>query len=200
MELKKGQKGEILPIRLYDDPILRQVADPVTEIDDNLLRLIDNMFATLQNASGIGLAANQIGEKLALTVIDISDLDEGKGTHPMVLINPVIEAFSEETAEYEEGCLSLPHIRENVIRPAEIQVRFYDQQMREHKLTAGGLLARVMQHEIDHLNGIYFFDRLSPVQRAKIFHQLRRIKKGLVETEYPVVLGGKQRNTRKKRS
>ncbi len=187
MDSQTVKDGTILPIRLYDDPILRSKATPVTEIDDQLIQLIRSMFATLYNAPGIGLAANQVGETVAVTVIDISDLEEGKGTKPMVLINPVIEAFSEETAEFEEGCLSLPDLRATVVRPAEIQVRFYDEQMREHRMTTGGLLARVMQHEIDHLNGIYFFDHLSPVQRARIFYQLRQIRKGLVKTEYPVV-------------
>jgi len=187
MDSQTVKEGAILPIRLYDDPILRSKATPVTEIDDQLIQLIRSMFATLYNAPGIGLAANQVGETVAVTVIDISDLEEGKGTEPMVLINPVIEAFSEETAEFEEGCLSLPDLRATVIRPAEIQVRFYDEQMREHRMTTGGLLARVMQHEIDHLNGIYFFDHLSPVQRARIFYQLRQIRKGLVKTSYPIV-------------
>ncbi len=192
MALVETQQGEILPIRLYDDPVLRTKAVPVEEIDDHLLQLIRSMFATLHNASGIGLAANQVGHTWALTVIDISDLEEGEGTEPMVLINPVIEAFSEELVEFEEGCLSLPDLRATVIRPAEIQVRFYDEQMREHRMTAGGLLARVMQHEIDHLNGIYFFDRLSPVQRARIFHKLRQIRKGQVNPPYPVVAATKQ--------
>jgi peptide deformylase len=105
------------------------------------------------------------------------------------MINPVIEVFSDETTEFEEGCLSLPAFRDKVTRPTGIQVRFTDPDMKEHRMETDGLLARVMQHEIDHLNGIYFFERLTPVRRAMAHPKLRRIQLGQAEADYPLFLG-----------
>ena len=103
-----------------------------------------------------------------------------------MLINPVIEAFSDDELEFEEGCLSLPDFHDKVVRPAEIQVRYHDEHMKEHTREASGLLARVMQHEIDHLNGIYFFERLSPIRRTLSSGKLKRIARGDIEPAYPV--------------
>ncbi|MFM8178180.1 MAG: peptide deformylase, partial [Candidatus Kapaibacterium sp.] len=116
-----------------------------------------------RNAEGIGLAANQVGSSHAVCIVDISETDQGEGTGPITLINPVIDAMSDEEDELEEGCLSLPNLRDIVVRPEAVAVRYMDEHMRERTLEADGLLARVLQHEIDHLNGIYFFERLSPV-------------------------------------
>lgn len=181
----------ILPVYTYDHPILKQKATPVTDMNDEIQKFIDDMFETMYNADGIGIAANQVGSSHAITIMDLSvieDDEEMKDMKPMVLINPVIDFYSEETAEYEEGCLSLPTLRDNVVRPAAIQVRFYDRDMKEQALEADGMLARVMQHEIDHLNGIYFFELLSPVRRALAHPRLKRIQRGSVATEYPIEL------------
>lgn len=181
----------ILPVYTYDHPLLKQVAKPVEDINDELTTFVRNMFETMNNADGIGLAANQVGDARAITVIDLSDVEEEqKGskikTPPMVLINPIITAYSPETSEMEEGCLSLPTYRDTITRPEKIQVRFYDLQMHEHHLEAEGLLARVMQHEIDHLSGKYFFDYLSPVRRAMAHPKLRRIQLGQAKADYPL--------------
>ena len=179
----------ILPIYTYNHPVLKKKTDQLSDMTDEINQLIDSMFETMHNANGIGLAANQVGRGLALTVIDVSDADEDAGVDgPLTLINPVIEAFSDEVEEFEEGCLSLPDLRDVVVRPEGIQVRFLDRNMREHVREVDGLLARVMQHEIDHLNGIYFFERLSAIRRTLASSKLKRIAKGMVETEYPLFL------------
>lgn len=179
----------ILPVYTYDHPILRQKATPVENMTDEIQQFIDDLFETMYNADGIGIAANQVGSSHAITIMDLSvieDDEEMKNMKPMVLVNPVIEFYSEDTVEYEEGCLSLPTLRDNVIRPAGIQVRFYDRDMKEHVMETDAMLARVMQHEIDHLNGIYFFELLSPVRRAIAHPKLKRIQRGSVSTEYPI--------------
>ena len=180
----------ILPVYTYNHPVLKQKTALIDEMTDELKTLIDNMFETMYNANGIGLAGNQVGKGLALTVIDISDADDEAGADgPITLINPVIEAFSEDEEEFEEGCLSLPDFRDVVVRPEAIQLRYLDRDMKEHVREVGGLLARVMQHEIDHLNGIYFFERLSPIRRTLSSSKLKKIAKGQIETEYPLFRG-----------
>ena len=179
----------ILPVYLYNHPILKKKAEKVAEMTDELREFIKNMFETMHRADGIGLAANQVGSDKALTVIDISDVDEERGnTHPpLVLINPVIEYFSDEDEEQQEGCLSLPDFRDYVMRPKQIQVRYLDENMKEQVKEADELLARVIQHEVDHLNGIYFFERLSPMRRALSQKKLKRIIRGEVNPNYPTL-------------
>lgn len=176
----------ILPIYTFDHPILRKKLKPVAEINDEVVRLALDMFTTMKNAEGIGLAANQVGQDFAMTVIDISGVDGYENTKPLTLINPIIDVFSEEEEQSEEGCLSLPDLRADVVRPSGIQVRFYDLEMKEHVMEVDNLLSRVMQHEIDHLNGIYFVDRLKPMRRAMLKRRLLEIKRGEVEADYPL--------------
>jgi peptide deformylase len=177
----------ILPIYLYDHPVLRQKAQPVEEITPELLRLAQDMLETMYAAPGIGLAAPQVGVSLRLIVVGVGEEHGTKA--PLVLFNPAIEAVSEETEAMEEGCLSLPELRETVVRPAQVQVRYLDPKGRERRLTAQGLLARVLQHELDHLEGIYFVDRLSPLKRALLRRRLERIARGEVLPDYPFVPG-----------
>jgi len=177
----------ILPVYTYNHPVLKKKTDQISEMTDELQQFIQDMFETMRNANGIGLAANQVGRGLAVTVIDISDADEEAGVEgPLTLINPVIEAFSDEEEEFEEGCLSLPDFRDYVVRPEAIQVRYLDSDMKEQVREVDGLLARVMQHEIDHLNGIYFFERMSAIRRTLAQGKLKKIAKHLVETDYPL--------------
>ena len=178
----------ILPVYTYNHPVLKQRTSEITDVNAEIQSLIDDMLETMYNANGIGLAANQIGKGLSLTVIDLSDAEEEDDASdgPRVLINPIIEAFSDNEEEFEEGCLSLPDFRDVVIRPSEIQVRYLDRQMKERRSEVGGLLARVMQHEIDHLNGIYFYERLSPIRRTLAQGKLKRIARGEIEPEYEV--------------
>ncbi len=180
----------ILPVYLYNHPILRGTATPVADMTDEVRVFIENMFETMRHAEGIGLAANQVGSTHAVCVVDISDTEYGDSQRPITLINPVVESYSDDESELEEGCLSLPNLRDVVVRPEAVQVRYYDEQMRERTIEADGLLSRVLQHEIDHLNGIYFFERLSPVKKALNKSKLRRIERGQVLPEYEHVKAG----------
>jgi peptide deformylase len=176
----------ILPVYTYDHPVLRKKLKPVEEINDELVALALDMHTTMHNADGIGLAANQVGRDMSICVVDLRGVDGYEETEALTMINPVVEAVSEEEEASEEGCLSLPDLRADVVRAVEAQVRFYDLQMMEHVVEAGKLLARVMQHEIDHLNGIYFFDHLKPMRRAMLKRRLMEIKRGEVEADYPL--------------
>lgn len=175
----------ILPVYTYNHAVLKQRTAQIADMTDDLRSLIEDMFETMYKANGIGLAANQVGKGLSLTVIDVADRDESEDPGQLVLINPVIEAFSDDEEEFEEGCLSLPDYRDTVIRPSGIQVRFHDVDMKERVMEVDGLLARVMQHEIDHLNGIYFFERLSPIRRTLGNGKLKKIARGQFDAEYP---------------
>ena len=179
---------KVLPIYVYDHAILKQKAQKVDNIDDSIVQFIEQMKLTMHEAEGIGLAANQVGSPLAITVIDITPVDGYEHTKPLVLINPEITYYSEEETDYEEGCLSLPNLRELVMRPEAIQVSFYNEKIEPQTMQADGLMARVMQHEIDHLNGIYFTDRLSQLKRTLLQSKLRRISKGETSADYAIVL------------
>lgn len=178
----------ILPIYVYDHAILKNKAIAVDQMNDEIRTFIEDMKQTMNKAEGIGLAANQVGSPLSITVIDISPVEGYESIKPMILINPTITYYSDEETDYEEGCLSLPNLRELVIRPEAIQVSFMDEEEKMHTMQADGLLARVMQHEIDHLNGIYFTDRLSQLKRTLIQSKLRRISKGESKADYDIVL------------
>lgn len=177
----------ILPVFTYNHPVLKQKTADIADMSDEIRILIRDMFETMYQANGIGLAANQIGKGLSLTVIDVADNDDDNDSGQLVLVNPVIEAFSDEAEEFEEGCLSLPDYRDTVVRPSAIQVRFLDVEMKERVMQVDGLLARVMQHEIDHLNGIYFFERLSPIRRTLGNSKLKKIARGQFDADYPTV-------------
>ena len=177
---------KILPVYTYDHPILRKKLKPVEEMTSDLVELALDMHTTMKNADGIGLAANQVGRDVQMLVIDISGNEGHENVKPMTMINPIIEAFSEEEETYEEGCLSLPDLRADVVRPEAIEVRYFDTAMKEYRMEADGLLARVMQHEIDHLRGIYFFDHLAPMRRALLKRKLLEIKRGEAEADYPL--------------
>ncbi|MFZ9870444.1 MAG: peptide deformylase [Candidatus Kapaibacteriota bacterium] len=175
----------ILPIYTYNHPVLKQRTADVDDLTDDVRDLINNMIHTMRVANGIGLAANQVGKGLSLTVIDLAeDGTPADDDNALVLINPVVEAVSDHVEEFEEGCLSLPDYRDIVVRPEAIQVRYTDAALKECVREVDGLLARVMQHEIDHLNGIYFFERLSPIRRTLGSGKLKRIARGDVDADY----------------
>lgn len=177
----------ILPIYLYNHPVLRQRAKPIETVISEIVELVGNMFETMYNANGIGLAANQVGQSHALIVVDISDVEGGEDIPPLCLLNPRIVAASDELGNYEEGCLSVPGIREIVIRPKAVTIEYHDLELHPQRLEAEGLLARVLQHEIDHLNGVYFFDRISPLRRNLIKNKLKRLERGYVDCPYPFI-------------
>lgn len=178
----------ILPIYNAFHPILKQKTNRVENFDEKLRKLISDMFETMVFAEGIGLAANQVGQSISLLVVgDIKE--DGILKHKgKAYINPIIEGWAEEYVDYNEGCLSVPELREDVTRPKAIQIRYYDENMKENREEVDGLLARVLQHEVDHLNGILFFERLSSIKRTLIQNKLKKIKKGVIVPDYPMVL------------
>ena len=165
----------LLPILLHPDPILRAKARPVAEGDADLVRaLAPRMLATMYKAPGIGLAAPQVGEKLRLVVIDLQPDDTPS---PMVLVNPEIVAASEERAVREEGCLSIPGQYADVERPARVKVRWRELDGTRREMEADDLLATCLQHEIDHLDGVMFTDRLSPLKRNMLLKKFLKEQK-----------------------
>jgi peptide deformylase len=162
----------------YPDPVLREKTKRVERIDSSLDRLIRDMVETMHAAPGVGLAANQVGVPLQLAVIDLSTREDEGQRHPLlVIINPEILAMEGSVVE-EEGCLSIPDYSEKVKRAARIKVRALDRSGKQFELETEGLLAKALQHEIDHLNGLLFVDKLSPLKK-NLFK--RRFKKALVE-------------------
>jgi peptide deformylase len=164
----------IYPIVKFPDPILQKPAEPVTVFDDELRQLVDDMFTSMYDAQGIGLAAPQIGISKRLTVIDLSF--QKKPEDKIVLINPEIVRKSGKQVE-EEGCLSLPEIRDRVVRAAEVTVRAKDASGKTVEVSGTELLSRALQHEIDHLDGILFIFRLSRLKRDLQLRKIRKLQK-----------------------
>ena len=176
----------LLPITIYGDKILRKKVDEVKEVDLKTIELIKNMFDTMKNASGIGLAANQVGVNKSIFVIDISPVEGYESHKPMALINPEIVYFSPEKVVIEEGCLSIPDIRGDVERPETIKIKFQDTDLAVHEIEANDLLSRVMQHEFDHLQGVLFIDKLDDKTRKSLNDELIKIKKRAIDVDYPI--------------
>jgi peptide deformylase len=172
-----------LPIYTYGFDVLRKKTKRVTKADDKTVELVSNMFYTMHKASGIGLAAPQVGLDLALTVIDISKIEGEENNPPLLLINPKItDSHGEVTME--EGCLSIPTVRAEVDRPDIIYVEYQDLDLNQKSVELNGIMARVAQHEIDHLNGVLFIDHLTKETRRDLKQQLDLIKKGGIQTNY----------------
>lgn len=170
----------ILPIVEVPDPRLKLVSDPVEGIDDGLRQLIADMFDTMYDAPGIGLAAIQVGVAKRLVVMDLQeeeDADSRPIRHPRVFINPEIVEVSDECSVYNEGCLSIPDQYAEIERPATCRVRWMDESGAEHDERFDGLLATCIQHEMDHLNGIVFLDHLSRLKRDMILKKLAKARK-----------------------
>lgn len=190
----------MLPIYTYNQSVLRKKARPVKSVDDEVTRFVEDMIETMHKANGIGLAANQVGSLQRVLVVDVSEAlkeKEASGNaetdepppearSPLVMINPVI-LLEEGELVMEEGCLSIPDIREEVKRPEAIQVKYKDLKMQDNELFADGLFARVIQHEIDHLNGILFIDRLGKMKQKLLKGRLNKIRRGEIEVSYPIV-------------
>lgn len=179
----------ILPIYIYGQPVLRKVAEDVTPEYPELKTLIANMFETLDASNGVGLAAPQIGLTIRVVVIDLDVLSEEfpeyKGFRKAFINAHILEYDDEsEKASSEEGCLSIPGISEKVTRPTRIHVKYLDEEMHEHDEWVEGYLARVMQHEFDHLEGTMFIDRLSPLRKNMIAGKLKNILKGKFRCSY----------------
>ena len=177
----------ILPMYLYGQSVLRKVAEPIDKDYPELQTLIDNMFETMYKSDGVGLAAPQIGLGIRVVVIDASPMAEEEpslANSKMALINPHIESFEGDNVSMEEGCLSLPGIHESVTRKNTIHITYMDENFVEHDEVISGYLARVIQHEYDHLEGHVFTDRISPIRRQLITNKLQNIAKGKVNCNY----------------
>jgi peptide deformylase len=167
-----------LDIITLPDPLLRKASVPVERVDDDLQRLIDDMFETMYAAPGVGLAAVQVGVPRRLIVLDIGDGDEAEGEeekrNPIVMINPEIVRLGSEPRLHEEGCLSIPDVRIEIERPGTATVRFLDRTGKPQEMMAEGLLATAVQHEIDHLNGKLIIDFLSRLKRDMIVRKFKK--------------------------
>ena len=182
----------ILNILEYPDPRLRTLAQPVDEVNDEIRQLVDDMFETMYNAKGIGLAAPQIGESIRLFIVDASPFGEDEDDPEAqkvkdfkeVFINPeIIETFG-DNYPFEEGCLSIPNIREDVLRDDEINIRYYDRDWNLREKQFDGYAARVIQHEYDHIEGVLFTDRLNPLKKRMLKRKLKDISQGNTKVDY----------------
>ncbi len=186
----------ILPIVAYGDPVLKKVAEEIDEDFEGLDKLIEDMFETMYESRGVGLAAPQIGKSIRLFVVDGSpfaepDEDgkedpraEGIDGFKQVFINPIIEDEEGKEWAFSEGCLSIPKIREDVNRKPKIRITYFDENWDFHDEEYDGYAARIIQHEYDHLEGILFTDRISPLKKRLLQKKLVNISKGIVDVDY----------------
>ena len=186
----------ILPVYLYGHPVIRKTADPIDATYPELKKLIDDMYETMYASEGIGLAAPQIGRSIKLIVIDVdpcSDSFPELAGIKLTLINPTIEVLDDgQKTSTEEGCLSLPGIHESVPRIEKIRLRWQDENFAEHDEIIEGYLARVVQHEYDHLEGRVFIDRISPIRKQLIKSKVTNIIKGRVRCGYRTKAAGEK--------
>ena len=162
-------------ILILPDKRLRQVSDPVKKIDAGVRKLIEDMFETMYEAPGIGLAAIQVGTPKRIITMDLAKKEEPR--KPQVFINPEILWTSPEKATHEEGCLSIPELYDDVERPAQVQVKYLDLEAKPQEVWAEGLFATCLQHEIDHLNGVLFIDHLSKLKRDRVLKKFTKAAK-----------------------
>ncbi|MFK8105055.1 MAG: peptide deformylase [Saprospiraceae bacterium] len=177
----------ILPIYAFGQPVLKKVAAPIDEHYPDLKELIENMWETMYQAQGVGLAAPQIGLSIRLFVIDTMQTAEEGDEHPGIktpFINPQKIEEGGDPWPYEEGCLSIPNVRGDVERPAQIKLRYQDENFEFHEKIFTGMEARVIQHEYDHLEGILFTELLKPIKKRFVKRKLENIKKGKTDVDY----------------
>ena len=188
----------ILPIVAYGDPVLKKEAEEIDKDYPDLDKLIKDMFETMYNAQGVGLAAPQIGRSIRLFIVDGSPFAEDDGDEDnepderavgmenfkKVFINPIIEEEEGEEWGFHEGCLSIPKIREEVFRKEKVHITYYDENWEFHEEVYEGYSARIIQHEYDHIDGILFTDHLSPLKRRLLQKRLQNISKGEIKVDY----------------
>ena len=183
----------IYSILSYGNPLLKKSTKDIDEKYNDLDTIIDNMWKTMYNAKGVGLAAPQIGLSISLFVVDGTPFVEDENINEFdktqlknlkkVIINPILNEFGENWI-FNEGCLSIPNIREDISRKNSVNIKYYDQKFNFHEEVYSGLAARIIQHEYDHLKGILFIDKLSQLKRQMIKGRLNKISKGKIETDY----------------
>jgi len=175
----------VYPIVAYGHPILKKQAQEIEKDDINVKQLAEDMFETMHNASGIGLAAPQIGKSVRMFIADATPLeDEDIGEWKQVFINPEIIEENGDDWIFEEGCLSIPNIREDVLRPAKLKINYFDENWEEHTEVFDGMQARIIQHEYDHIEGILFTDHLTAFKKRLLKSKLTNISKGIVKVDY----------------
>ncbi len=179
----------ILPIYGYGQPVLKKVASDIPDSYPGLEELIEAMWNTMKNARGVGLAAPQIGKSIRLFLVDSTPLyeqEEEERALRKVFINARILSQEGEPWAYEEGCLSIPQLTGDVLRPPRIRIRYLDEDFQQHEETYEGLEARIIQHEYDHIEGRLFVDLLKPIKKRMIKRKLENIRKGKVKVDYPM--------------
>ncbi|MFK5983389.1 MAG: peptide deformylase [Flavobacteriaceae bacterium] len=184
----------ILPIVAYGDPVLRKLGKEITEGFPKLEQILENMFETMYSAQGIGLAAPQVGLPIRIFIVDASPFGDDEelseeeqeflGNFKQVFINTkIIEETGDEWA-FNEGCLSIPDVREDVFRNADIKIEYFDEDFKKHTKEFSGIAARIIQHEYDHIEGVLFTDKLSPLKKRLIKSKLSNISKGKIRVDY----------------
>lgn len=176
----------IYPIVVYGDPVLKKRAEDIEKGSLDVKTLAADMFETMYAASGVGLAAPQIGKSIRMFVVDGEPMDEELKEFKKVFINPeILEEDGEEWA-FEEGCLSIPGIRADVFRPEKVRIHYFDEDWNEHEEVYEGVAARIIQHEYDHIEGVLFTDYLSGLKKRLLQSKLQNISKGQVKTDYRI--------------
>ncbi len=173
---------------MYGDPVLRKKGKDIAAGTD-VKQLVSDMFETMHAASGIGLAAPQIGKSLRLFIVDGTSLEDepGMADFKKTFINPVLLQENGEPWEFEEGCLSIPNIREKISRKEKLKIRYFDEEWNAHEEEYDGMKARIIQHEYDHIEGKLFLDYLTPLKKRLLKGKLSDISKGKVDTEYRIL-------------
>lgn len=190
---KRSQLYMIFPIVAYGHPLLKKVGEEIDPDSMDIQQLVEDMFETMHFAQGIGLAAPQVGKSIRMFIADASAMeDEEVKDFKKVFINPeILEEFGDEYA-FEEGCLSIPHIRENIVRQDKVRIRYMDEHFNECEEVYEGIKARIIQHEYDHVNGVLFTDHLSAFKKRVLKGKLVNISKGNVKVDYRMVFPKKK--------
>lgn len=182
----------IYPVTVFGDPVLRKKAEPITKDFVDLKGFVQNMFETMYNSDGVGLAAPQVGQAVRIFVLDTTHNEEDEPAGIIkAFINPVIVEKSGDEWVMNEGCLSLPEIREDVLRPETVRIKYLDENFNEHEEEYSGFTSRVIQHEYDHLEGVMFVDYLNPLKKRILKSKLTAISKGKVLPKYRIRIPGK---------
>lgn len=179
----------IYPIIVYGDPVLKKQGKNIKEGEIDVKKLAEDMYETMENANGVGLAAPQIGKSIRMFVIDASAMGEDNEElldFKQIFINPEIIEETGEEWEFEEGCLSIPEIREVIYRQEQLTIRYLDENWEEHEETYDDMKARIIQHEYDHIEGILFTDHISPIRKRLLKGKLKNISKGKVDIKYRI--------------
>jgi len=188
--VKNSKVKMIYPVYVYGTSVLRKKAKEIDKNYDDLDKLIEDMYETMKHAEGVGLAAPQIGKALRLFIVDAADIDKEDEEYvedfKKTFINPVILEQSGDEWTFNEGCLSIPNIREDVNRKEKIRIQYYDPEWNFHDEKYDGIKARIVQHEYDHLDGVMFVDKINPLRKRLLKGQLSAISKGKVDVDYKI--------------